>query len=119
MAAITLGSVIISTADKPRLVAFYRDVLGLAAVSPGKVQSAGIIIHPARHSAIAGPPAEPHRIMLTFETPDIRAAAADLQARGVIFVRPPQQEAWGGWVATFRDPDGNYLQLMQVAPDAQ
>ncbi len=26
----------------------------------------------------------------------------------------PEQESWGGWVATFKDPDGNVLQLLQL-----
>ena len=28
--------------------------------------------------------------------------------------RAPEREEWGGWVATFADPDGNVLQLMQL-----
>jgi predicted enzyme related to lactoylglutathione lyase len=32
----------------------------------------------------------------------------------VDFTRAPAREEWGGWVATFADPDGNVLQLMQL-----
>ncbi len=113
---LTLGSVIIASADPARLRAFYHDILGVRANAQGKLQSGGVIIHPARHSRVQGPPAEPYRAMLTFETTDIQASAAALRAAGVVFVREPTQERWGGWVATFLDPDGNYLQLIQVAP---
>ena len=41
-----------------------------------------------------------------------------MQANGVEFIRPPEQEHWGGWVATFKDPDGNILQMLQFPKDA-
>ena len=114
--ALTLGSVIIATDDPARLRAFYHDILGVQPNAQGKLQSGGVVIHPARHSRVQGPPAEPYRVMLTFETTDIHASAAALHAAGVVFVREPTQERWGGWVATFLDPDANYLQLIQLAP---
>ena len=109
-----LSSVIIATHDKARLTAFYHEVLALPVNDEGKLESAGIIIHPMQHNAVQGPPSEPHRVMLTFATDDIHTTAADLTARGVAFVREPTQEHWGGWIATFCDPDGNFLQLIQV-----
>ncbi len=112
--ALALSSVIIATADKARLAAFYHDVLGVPYNAQGKLESAGVVIHPALHSEAHGPPLEPFRVMLTFATRDIHAAAAALKARGVAFTREPERERWGGWVATFRDPDGNYLQLIQL-----
>ena len=47
---------------------------------------------------------------------DIHAEHARLAAEGVEFIRVPEREHWGGWVATFSDPDGNVLQLLQF-PD--
>ena len=32
--------------------------------------------------------------------------------QGVEFIREPEREDWGGWIATFLDPDGNVLQLL-------
>jgi predicted enzyme related to lactoylglutathione lyase len=46
---------------------------------------------------------------------DIHSEADRLGEAGVEFIRQPEQESWGGWVATFRDPDGNILQLLQLA----
>ncbi|HLY30970.1 MAG TPA: VOC family protein [Ktedonobacterales bacterium] len=114
--SLTLGSVIIATANPARLKAFYCEVLGVPVNAQGRLVSGGIIIHPAYHSAVQHAPAEPYRAMLTFDTADIYASAKALKARGVVFVREPEQEHWGGWVATFLDPDGNYLQLLQPAP---
>lgn len=114
MQELLLGSVIIATADKHRLRAFYHDVLGIPFNAQGKLESAGIVIHPALHSEIQGPPAEPHRVMLTFAVTNIQQTTTALQAQGVAFTRLPAQEHWGGWVATFCDPDGNFLQLIQL-----
>jgi len=110
-----LGSIIISTSDKERMLRFYHDVLAIPFNPAGKLQSQGIIIHPALHDGIHYPPVEPYRIMITFDVADIHKTASKLEEQGVVFIRPPEQEWWGGWIATFLDPDGNYLQLLQPA----
>ncbi len=48
-----------------------------------------------------------------YDTAGIRTTAGSR----VNFDRVPEQEHWGGWVATFRDPDGNMLQLLEQPPD--
>jgi predicted enzyme related to lactoylglutathione lyase len=110
-----LGSIIISTSDKERMLRFYHDVLGIPFNAAGKLHSQGDIIHPALHDSIHAPPVEPFRIMITFDVADIHQTANELEERGVVFIRPPEREWWGGWIATFCDPDGNYLQLLQPA----
>ena len=45
---------------------------------------------------------------------DIHGECRRLQEEGVEFIRPPEQEHWGGWIATLKDPDGNILQLLQL-----
>jgi predicted enzyme related to lactoylglutathione lyase len=57
--------------------------------------------------------------MVNFAVDDIHAAHARLAAAGVTFTREPGQEPWGGWVATFSDPDGNTLQLLQLPRRAE
>ena len=50
---------------------------------------------------------------LSFEVPDIQAAYAELLGKGVPFAGAPERQAWGGTLATFLDPAGNGLQLVQ------
>lgn len=50
---------------------------------------------------------------VSFAVDDIQAAYARLAGAGVEFEAAPEQQAWGGWLATFRDSDGNTLQLVQ------
>ena len=45
---------------------------------------------------------------------DIHGLYKRLAAQGVEFIRSPEQEHWGGWIATLKDPDGNILQLLQL-----
>ena len=52
--------------------------------------------------------------MINLGVNDIHGEYDELRRRGVDFLRPPEREHWGGWVATFRDPDGNVLQLLQL-----
>lgn len=119
MQQLRLGSVMIGTSDKERTKRFYHEILGIPLNATGKLVSQGVIIHPALHSAIHEHPLEPQRIMLTFDVEDIHQTASMLQQHGVTFIRQPAQEWWGGWIATFLDPDGNYLQLLQPADDEQ
>ena len=65
------------------------------------------------HSKVSGCATDQYRIMINFETSDIHKAHLTLSERGVVFIRPPSQEQWGGWVATFQDLDSNVLQLLQ------
>lgn len=50
---------------------------------------------------------------LSFNVQDVAAAYRDLQARGVEFTGSPEKQFWGGILATFEDPSGNGLQLVQ------
>jgi catechol 2,3-dioxygenase-like lactoylglutathione lyase family enzyme len=50
---------------------------------------------------------------LSFNVPDIQIAYAELLGKGVPFAGAPERQAWGGTLATFLDPAGNELQLVQ------
>ena len=99
------------------LVAFYRDVLRLPVHSarPHFVafELAGVRLSVGIHSEVTGETREPVRVTINLGTAHIHDAVRDLTARGVAFVRPPEREHWGGWVASLRDPDGNLVQLLQ------
>ena len=112
-----VNGVIIWTDDLPRLKNFYCEALELDphSVRPNFVSfkwgnlRLGLGVHPE----VEGPARDPHRIMVNFHVTDIHAAYRTLVGRKVDFIRPPEKEHWGGWVATLLDPDGNLLQLLQ------
>lgn len=65
------------------------------------------------HDQVSGESKDPFRIMAHLGVDDIHAEHRRLVVAGTEFLRPPEQEHWGGWVATFKDPDGNLLQMLQ------
>jgi predicted enzyme related to lactoylglutathione lyase len=51
---------------------------------------------------------------LSFTVADAQQSYRDLTALGVEFTGAPEQQPWGGILATLRDPAGNALQLVQM-----
>ena|SRR5690606_39064395 len=115
-----VAGVIIWTDDLDRLSAFYRDTLGLTpySVRPHFIafRWGNMRLSLGKHRNVSGPARDPYRIMINLEVEDIHQMHASLTRQGVSFLKPPTQEYWGGWVATFFDPDGNILQLLQQPP---
>lgn len=110
--------VIIWTKDLDTLLSFYRDTLE---ITPHSVHAEFVSfkwgemrLGIGKHSEVEGRTTEPFRVMVNFSVSDIHHVYAELRARDVEFIRPPEKEHWGGWVATFSDPDGNILQLLQL-----
>lgn len=112
-----IAGVILWTQDVERLAAFYRDVLGMTphSVRPDFVAFSfgSVRLSIGRHDQVSGEAKDPYRVMVNLSVGEIHQAYARLRSRNVLFLRPPEQERWGGWVATFKDPDGNILQLLQ------
>lgn len=50
---------------------------------------------------------------LSFPVEDIKSKHQQLAAKGIEFTGTPELQYWGGWLATFKDPSGNGLQLVQ------
>ena len=112
-----LAGVIIGTDDLQRMVRFYRDTLGLTPHTERhdrvSFRWGQVRLSIGRHSRVHGTSRDPHRIMINFNVSDIRSVSNRLKNVGVEFIRRPEKEHWGGWVATFYDPDGNILQLLE------
>lgn len=110
------------TSEQPeRLIAFYRDVLRLPVdpeVGDGAFLVGGTSLLIDGHSETHGPTREPQRVLINFFVDDIAAEQTRLAAHGVQFIRDKGREWWGGVISTFRDPDGNYLQIIEYQPEA-
>ena len=106
------------TDDLEMMFLFYNDVLQLPLHSrhPDFIafELGEVRFNIGLHDRVAGQSEDPYRFMPHLGVDDIHAVAARLIEAGVEFIRNPEQESWGGWVATFRDPDGNTLQLLQL-----
>lgn len=97
---------------------FYVDTLGLTPRSDREgfvnFEWDGQRLTVSVHEGVHGTARDPLRLMVNLAVDDIHAAYTRLQSAGVAFSRPPEQESWGGWIATFADPNGNTLQLFEL-----
>ena len=105
--------------DVQNLLPFYRDVVGLTVgmESPGFVllgDPSAPALALGTHSDVKGRACDPYRHMVGLEVDDCRVESARLKAKGVEFVEEPNDVPGGGLaIATFKDPEGNLVQLMQ------
>ncbi len=105
--------------DLRNLLPFYRDVIGLpiSIETPGFVvlgDPGGPTLAIGTHSEVHGRTADPARHMVGLATDDIHGDWERLKRHGVEFIEEPNQQGTL-WIATFKDPDGNFLQLLQPA----
>ena len=116
-----LAHVRLVTDDVPRLVRFYRDVIGLRpavlfphyaefpagdsmlAISSQETMDA--------HGAGATRPASNRSTILDFEVEDVDAERLRLDRLVDEFVLEPIDQPWGNRSMLFRDPDGNLINL--------
>lgn len=101
----------VPTRDRRRALAWYEDVLGLPAgrVTEGELETPNVTLafwEPERENL----PFVPNEAGFALRVPDVAAARAELEAKGVEFIA----DTWNSGVchfAAFRDPDGNVLVL--------
>ena len=118
--ALNLNSIMLGSEDPKKLADFYSKILG--APNPDWSDEAngwfgfqagggGLAIGP--HSDVRGKSKEPARIMLNFETPDVKGEFERVKAAGAQVVAEPYEPGGGGGMllCTFADPDGNYFQF--------
>ena len=106
--------------DQPEAMArFYGETMGLQRVEKFRdpvFEAAGGFIRILDHSAITGPTVEPARMQINLFVDDAgsefrRVMSSDPSVR---VHRKPERESWGGEVATLLDPDGNFVQLLEL-----
>lgn len=118
MTRLRIGYVNVAVSDLDRSVAFFRDTVGLALkFSDAEFHYAAFDV-PGASFALVGsddPDAFGRHTGIGFVVEDLDSAHAEFEARGVRFVRPPTREPWGGYMATFADPDDNVYYLDQVS----
>jgi predicted enzyme related to lactoylglutathione lyase len=114
---LNLNSVMIGTKQPAELSAFYERVLDRPADMVDLEhgfwgwQVGNAYFSVLEHSEMQGSAKDPGRVMINFETSEVKEEFRRITAAGATVVREPY-EMGGGWLATLADPDGNYFQLM-------
>lgn len=118
------------TADMPRSLAFYRDLLGgtvVESMGPWSALTFGdsstkLGLYDTGGDpvpfAAPGPNGLQQGAVVTFEVTDLPAVIATLQSGGVTFDVGVVSGSWGQAIQ-FEDPDRNHLQLIQYAAPAE
>jgi len=114
---LNLNSVMIGTKQPTALAAFYEKALGKPADMVDEEngfwgwQVGSSYFSVLDHSEMGGKTKDPGRVMLNFETSQVKEEFERIKALGATVIRAPY-EMGGGWIATLADPDGNYFQLV-------
>jgi len=114
---LNLNSVMIGSKQTQALVAFYEKVLGKPPDMSDKDagfygwQVGSTYFSVLEHSDMVGKTKDPGRVLLNFETAQVKEEFDRIKGLGGTVVAAPY-EMGGGWIATLADPDGNYFQLV-------
>ena len=117
-----IGQIAVTVSDLQRAKDFYQNVLGMRLLfdaGPMSFFQCGKIRFAIGTSST---PVAPSGTILYFRVPDIHRAHEALAGTGVVFTRAPFLVARMAdhdlWLAPFRDPDGNPIELMCELPRA-
>ena len=114
---LNLNSVMIGTKQSKALATFYEQVIGKPADMVDSENSfygwqvGSAYLSVLEHSEMGGNTKDPGRVMLNFETSQVKEEFERIKALGGVVIKAPY-EMGGGWIATLADPDGNYFQLV-------
>jgi hypothetical protein len=122
MATPALGSILLGTTNPHRLRDWYA-----AALAPGDGGEAFTEVTPTMFAGTFGDTSvlidgrndvadrnpDPGRVILNFHVDDARATADHLNALGVTWL-VELEERGGGLFGTLVDPDGNYVQIIEL-----
>lgn len=113
---LNFNSVLLTSENPKALVEFYQKVFDKKPdMEDGDfggflVGSAFLTIGP--HDKVKGKAKDPERLMINFETKDVKGEFERIKELGTTVVAKPYEMGEGMWIATFADPDGNYFQLI-------
>jgi predicted enzyme related to lactoylglutathione lyase len=114
---LNLNSIMIGTKQSKTLSAFYEKVLGKPADMVDNEngffgwQVGDGFIGVLEHSEMGGKTKDPGRVMINFETAQVKEEFERIKAIGAVVIKEPY-EMGNGWIATLADPDGNYFQII-------
>ena len=106
------------SADPGRLRDWYATALDVHPDPDGFVPFGPVGVLMDKRDDVAARTVEPGRVILNYHVTDIRAHRRHLDELGVEWVSEVEYRADGGaWFGTVADPDGNYVQLIELTPE--
>ena len=112
-----VGSLLLASADPARLRGWYERAFGVTADADGFLPFGEVGLLVVSRDDVAARAAEPARMILNLHVADAEATARHLDAIGVTWLAPLEyREVNGAWFGTVLDPDGNYVQVIELTP---
>ncbi len=109
----TLGSILLGSPDPRRLRDWYCAAFDCTPNEVGFLDFGGTEVLIDGRTDVDPVNREPGRFILNFHVDDARRTAAHLDTMGVTWL-VPVEERRDGLFGTLIDPDGNYLQIIQL-----
>jgi uncharacterized glyoxalase superfamily protein PhnB len=111
-----LGSILLASSDPERLKRWYLDALRPTENRHGFLRFGAVSILIDGRDDVAARTAEPGRVLLNFHVDDAEATARHLTELGAEWVAELEQRR-DGLFGTVTDPDGNYVQIIQLSAE--
>lgn len=110
-----IGSILLGSTHPARLRDWYVRAFGVAPNADGFLELGPVAVLVDGRDDVADRAAEPGRVILNVHVDDARAIAAHLDEMGVTWLAPLEyREDAGAWFGTAIDPDGNYVQVIEL-----
>lgn len=118
---VLISYITIEVSNLEKSISFFRDKIGLSlAYTSEEFGYASFESGSFSLGLVQNEQAEGNRHTgLGFAVDSLDDAYDDMSAGGVEFTQPPTQEDWGGYMAIFKDPDGNTYYLDQIDPPSE
>ena len=111
-----LGSILLGSTNPERLQAWYQAALALQHTPDGFMIMGGVNVLIDSRDDISDTNPEPGRVILNFHVDDAQAVAAHLNTLEVAWLVPLEERS-DGLFGTLIDPDGNYIQIIQLTAE--
>lgn len=115
---LNFNSILLSSENHKNLAGFYSKVFGMKPTMEDEGYVGFLVgscfLSIGAHDKIHGKNPNPDRILLNFETTDVKAEFDRVKALGAGVIKEPYSMGENNqyWIATLADPDGNYFQLV-------
>jgi len=105
----------IGTTNLQAMTDFYTKILGKPHMQDGGAYGwnyNGTWFTMMEHSEVKGVSKEPARVIINFESDDVKGEFEKAKAAGAKVIKEPySMEGFDGFMSTLADPDGNYIQI--------
>ena len=126
MAIRSISATVLFVEDLDKCMKFYRDIVGLEVIPLDAVSlilklegqdflllKLSAAVEMVGEAALSLGQGAGHRVLLCAGVEDVDATYQAFTAKGLTFIKPPADKAWGRRTAYFADPEGNLWELWQ------